>query len=303
MHLSPMWFGNAWNQWKPASSCAALRAYARRDGLAFIGSERYWDHARAALCGGGMRHVVTLRSPVARARSMLQHLQRHNWRALRRHLRPTSEQLVAILAAAVTHNTSHQAGVATARAGGARRREWRPPPLAAALLRPGAAALAAASADWTWRNFPWASLPALLSEYSTRVLAGSALCAAEAEGRAAPRCHPFEMPAAEVRAVGGVQLAREMLEQYDAVLLLEEARRWPQLLAASLNWSQALAIPHLRASSARSEGGAAAADLDGGTALLAEHNQMDAEVYAYGRRIERVDFKLFFGRWSKPAGG
>ena len=159
MHLSPMWFGNAWNQWKPASSCAALRAYARRDGLAFIGSERYWDHARAALCGGGMRHVVTLRSPVARARSMLQHLQRHNWRALRRHLRPTSEQLVAILAAAVTHNTSHQAGVATARAGGARRREWRPPPLAAALLRPGAAALAAASADWTWRNLCAAPVP------------------------------------------------------------------------------------------------------------------------------------------------
>ena len=103
------------------------------------------------------------------------------------------------------------------------------------------------------------------------------------------------MSTAEVRAAGGARLAREMLEQFDAVLLLEEAGRWPPLLAASLNWTRGLAIPHLRAS-----GGSAAAD-DGIGALLAEHNQMDEELYDYARRIERVDVEFHLGPAARGA--
>ena len=98
------------------------------------------------------------------------------------------------------------------------------------------------------------------------------------------------MSTAEVWAAGGVQLAREMLEQFDAVLLLEESRRWPQLLAASLNWSSALAIPHLRASAAAPRADAPADD--GAAALFAEHNQMDVELYKYAQRIERADLEF-----------
>ena len=92
---------------------------------------------------------------------------------------------------------------------------------------------------------------------------------------------------AAVRAAGGLRLAKERLEQFDAVLLLEGAARWPRLLAAALNWSRTPSIPHLRRSARPATGGDASADRE--AALLARHNRLDAQLYEYARRIERAD--------------
>ena len=315
-HLSPMWFGNTWNRWQPPMRCAALREYAARHGVQLLGNERYWDHDASGLCGGGVRHVVSLREPVARATSQLRHLRRNNWRAMARHLRPPAESLALVLSpelqqqrANTTDGRSGVASSATATVGrgqgserrgrGSQRRSQQMAPLAIALLAQGPAAAAAAAADWTWRTFPWAMLPGLLSDYAVRVLAGSSLCA-DRTASSGGRCHPFEMSAAQVRAADGLQRAKAMLEQYDAVLILEEAARWPTMLAASLNWSASVPIPHLRRSASIGARADAATTADAGRAppgaatddestLLAQHNRLDTELYEYARRIEKAD--------------
>lgn len=329
-HLSPMWFGNAWNRWQPPMPCSALREYAARHGVQLLGNERYWDHDASGLCGGGMRHVVSLREPVARASSQLRHLRRNNWRAMARHLRPPAESLAIVLSPERQQRTTMTdrgtvASSATAtvdrkqgperKMRGSQRGSQQMAPLASALLAEGPAAAAAAAADWTWRTFPWAMLPGLLSDYAVRVLAGSSLCtdgggtasavtsSAKSPGRARERCHPFELPAAEVRAAGGLERAKAMLEQYDAVLILEEAARWPRMLAASLNWSASVPIPHLRRSASiiarpnaatttdvgRAPSGLAVPTAEDEHKLLAQHNRLDMELYEYARRIEQVD--------------
>lgn len=325
-HLSPMWFGNPWNRWQPPVPCAALREYAARHGVQLLGNERYWDHDAQGLCGGGVRHIVSLREPVARASSQLRHLRRNNWRAMARHLRPPAESLAIVLSLEQQQHGTNMTRAVTStvtgatvthglhgserRGRGSQRRPRPMAPLASALLAAGPAAAEAAAADWTWRTFPWTMLPGLLSDYAVRVLAGSSLCAERTATSTASRerCHPFEMSAAEVRAAGGLQRAKAMLEQYDAVLILEEAARWPRLLAASLNWSDAVPVPHLRRSSSSSSiaarpgavatadagpppGAAAAPTADDEHALLMLHNRLDTELYEYARRIERVDME------------